>query len=43
MLPSTGALWLAHSDFDRLLGNDLKASSGFRFTHLEMIEPAPGQ
>ncbi len=32
-----GALWLAHSGFDRLLGYGLKSSSGFRFTHLGVI------
>lgn len=37
-----GALWLAHSGFDRLLGYGLKSKSGFRFTHLGVIGPAPG-
>ena len=32
-----GALWLAHSGFDRLLGYGLKSRSGFRLTHLGLI------
>lgn len=32
-----GALWLAHSGFDRLLGYGLKSSNGFRHTHLGVI------
>lgn len=38
-----GALWLAHSGFDRLLGYGLKSSCGFRFTHLGVIGPVPGK
>lgn len=38
-----GALWLAHSGFDRLLGYGLKSSRGFRFTHLGVIGSAPGK
>jgi hypothetical protein len=34
---SLGALWLAHSGFDRLLGYGLKAPEGFSFTHLGRI------
>ena len=36
-----GAIWLAHSGFDRLLGYGLKANRGFNFTHLGVIGPAP--
>jgi hypothetical protein len=35
-----GALWLAHSGFDRMLGYGLKSTKGFKFTHLGMIGPA---
>jgi hypothetical protein len=34
-----GALWLAHSSFDRMLGYGLKSTKGFKFTHLGMIGP----
>lgn len=37
MLVALGALWLAHSGFDRLLGYGLKSSEGFSFTHLGRI------
>lgn len=36
-----GALWLAHSGFDRMLGYGLKSSEGFSFTHLGMIGKQP--
>lgn len=32
-----GALWLAHSGFDRMLGYGLKLDSGFQDTHLGRI------
>lgn len=32
-----GALWLAHTGFDRMLGYGLKESRGFSFTHLGVI------
>ena len=32
-----GALWLAHSGFDRMLGYGLKSPEGFSFTHLGRI------
>ena len=32
-----GALWLAHSGFDRMLGYGLKSSEGFSHTHLGHI------
>lgn len=32
-----GALWLAHSGFDRMLGYGLKAPEGFTKTHLGVI------
>ncbi len=38
-----GALWLAHSGFDRLLGYGLKQRSGFKFTHLGVIGPVVGK
>jgi hypothetical protein len=38
-----GALWLAHSGFDRMLGYGLKSRKGFRFTHLGVIGPASGK
>lgn len=32
-----GALWFAHSGFDRMLGYGLKTDEGFRHTHLGRI------
>lgn len=32
-----GALWLAHSGFDRMLGYGLKSAAGFSITHLGRI------
>lgn len=32
-----GALWLAHSGFDRVFGYGLKSPEGFAFTHLRRI------
>lgn len=37
VLAALGALWLAHSGFDRLLGYGLKSPEGFSFTHLGRI------
>lgn len=37
LLSSLGALWFAHSGFDRMLGYGLKSTEGFRFTHLGRI------
>ncbi|WP_312608345.1 DUF4260 domain-containing protein [Agrobacterium pusense] len=37
LLTELGALWLAHSGFDRLLGYGLKSSKGFSRTHLGPI------
>lgn len=37
MLVGLGALWLAHSGFDRMLGYGLKSAEGFSFTHLGRI------
>ncbi len=34
---SLGALWLAHSGFDRVLGYGLKSPEGFEITHLGKI------
>jgi len=34
LLSALGALWLAHSGFDRMLGYGLKARTGFKDTHL---------
>ena len=36
-LSTLGALWLAHSGFDRMLGYGLKSIEGFNFTHLGKI------
>jgi len=36
-LAAIGALWLAHSGFDRMLGYGLKSAQGFAFTHLGKI------
>lgn len=36
-LAAIGALWLAHSGFDRALGYGLKLPEGFSFTHLGRI------
>lgn len=38
-----GALWLAHSGFDRMLGYGLKSPEGFTFTHLGEIGHKSGQ
>lgn len=37
MLSALGALWLAHSAFDRMLGYGLKLPQGFGFTHLGRV------
>ena len=37
LLAALGALWLAHSGFDRMLGYGLKSPEGFSFTHLGRI------
>ncbi|HHX90962.1 MAG TPA: DUF4260 domain-containing protein [Paracoccus sp.] len=37
VLAALGALWLAHSGFDRALGYGLKLPEGFSFTHLGRI------
>ncbi|MFV0244168.1 MAG: DUF4260 family protein [Qingshengfaniella sp.] len=37
VLSALGALWLAHSGVDRLLGYGLKSNEGFAFTHLGRI------
>ncbi len=37
MIVATGALWLAHSGFDRMLGYGLKSTEGFSVTHLGRI------
>lgn len=37
ILSALGALWLAHSGFDRMLGYGLKSTEGFQFTHLGRI------
>ena len=37
ILTALGALWLAHSGFDRMLGYGLKAESAFQDTHLGRI------
>jgi hypothetical protein len=34
LVAGLGALWLAHSGFDRMLGYGLKLSAGFKETHL---------
>lgn len=34
VLASLGALWVAHSGFDRMLEYGLKSPEGFTFTHL---------
>ena len=36
-IATLGALWLAHSGFDRMLGYGLKSESGFKDTHLGPI------
>jgi len=40
VLGAIGALWLAHSGFDRMLGYGLKSTEGFAFTHLGQIGKA---
>jgi hypothetical protein len=37
LLAGLGALWLAHSGFDRMLGYGLKTTEGFGYTHLGRI------
>ncbi|MEQ9815516.1 MAG: DUF4260 domain-containing protein [Azospirillaceae bacterium] len=37
VLASLGALWIAHSGFDRMLGYGLKSPEGFTVTHLGTI------
>jgi hypothetical protein len=37
ILAALGALWLAHSGFDRMLGYGLKSPEGFAITHLGRI------
>lgn len=41
LLAALGALWLAHSGFDRMLGYGLKSPEGFAFTHLGRIGKQP--
>jgi hypothetical protein len=36
-VPALGALWLAHSGFDRMLGYGLKSTEGFGVTHLGLV------
>ncbi len=43
LLAACGALWLAHSGFDRMLGYGLKSAAGFSFTHLGRIGKSTGQ
>jgi len=40
-IAALGALWLAHSGFDRMLGYGLKSQEGFSFTHLGQIGKKP--
>lgn len=40
VLVGLGALWLAHSGFDRMFGYGLKSEQGFGFTHLGYIGKA---
>jgi Domain of unknown function (DUF4260) len=40
LLAVLGALWLAHSGFDRMLGYGLKSPEGFSVTHLGLIGKA---
>lgn len=37
IVTALGALWIAHSGFDRLLGYGLKSPEGFTVTHLGTI------
>lgn len=37
LVSALGALWLAHSGFDRLFGYGLKSPEGFKVTHLGII------
>ena len=37
LISGIGALWIAHSGFDRMLGYGLKAEEGFEHTHLGPI------
>jgi hypothetical protein len=40
LLTTLGALWLAHSGFDRMLGYGLKAQTSFKDTHLGRLGKA---
>lgn len=40
LLAALGALWLAHSGFDRMLGYGLKAQTSFKDTHLGRLGKA---
>lgn len=40
LLVLLGALWLAHTGFDRMLGYGLKSPEGFGITHLGLIGKA---
>lgn len=42
LVVALGALWLAHSGFDRFLGYGLKSARGFTHTHLGRIGRADG-
>lgn len=37
LLVQLGALWFAHSGFDRMLGYGQKTSAGFKPTHMGLI------
>lgn len=37
LLLQLGALWFAHSGFDRMLGYGLKTPQGLHHTHLSLI------
>ncbi|HUH49395.1 MAG TPA: DUF4260 domain-containing protein [Mycoplana sp.] len=41
LLAVLGALWVAHSGFDRMLGYGLKSPEGFAITHLGRIGKQP--
>lgn len=43
LVSALGALWLAHSGFDRMFGYGLKSREGFKLTHLGAIGGAPGK
>ena len=43
LISALGALWLAHSGFDRMFGYGLKSPEGFKVTHLGVLGGTSGK